>query len=92
MGNATLTATTPVCITVVGIFHGLTDNKNEKELFVKKLFEPFFSTKLIGQGTGMGLAISRQIVDFHNGTLQFEPNGELGTIFLIDMPTSRFLA
>lgn len=56
---------------------------------VEKLFEPFFSTKLIGQGTGMGLAISRQIIDFHHGTLQYEPNGELGTAFQIDVPMSR---
>lgn len=56
---------------------------------VEKLFEPFFSTKPIGQGTGMGLAISQQIIDFHNGTLQYEPSGHLGTTFQIDLPTSR---
>ncbi|NEO46450.1 MAG: hypothetical protein F6K55_20915 [Moorea sp. SIO4A3] len=44
-----------------------------------KLFEPFVSTKPIGQGTGMGLAISQQIIDFHQGTLRYQGNGELQT-------------
>ena len=53
---------------------------------IAKLFEPFFSTKPVGQGTGMGLAISQQIIDFHQGTLQYQPNGELETTFQIELP------
>ena len=53
---------------------------------IAKLFEPFFSTKPIGQGTGMGLAISQQIIDFHHGTLKYHANGEFETNFQIDLP------
>lgn len=54
---------------------------------IAKLFEPFFSTKPIGQGTGMGLAISQQIIDFHHGTLTYHANGEFETSFQIALPT-----
>ncbi|MEM9214971.1 MAG: GAF domain-containing protein [Cyanobacteria bacterium P01_F01_bin.150] len=53
---------------------------------IAKLFEPFFSTKPVGQGTGMGLAISKQIIDFHQGTLQYQHNGSLETTFQIQLP------
>jgi len=53
----------------------------------ESLFEPFVTTKSIGQGTGQGLAISRHII--HNklqGTLSFETETGCGTTFLIQIP------
>ncbi len=50
----------------------------------EKAFEPFFSTK--EDGMGMGLAISRSIVEAHNGSLCASPNEPHGTIFRITLP------
>ncbi|NEQ51883.1 MAG: HAMP domain-containing histidine kinase, partial [Leptolyngbya sp. SIO3F4] len=56
----------------------------------QKIFNPFFTTKSIGQGTGMGLSISYQIiVENHGGTLEcFSEMGE-GTKFIISIPVKQ---
>lgn len=51
----------------------------------KRLFEPFHSTK--SNGMGMGLPISRSIVEAHNGRLRFDNTGNGGATFHIDLPT-----
>ncbi|GFE85179.1 hypothetical protein GCM10011488_01330 [Steroidobacter agaridevorans] len=51
---------------------------------MKKIFEPFFTTK--PSGMGMGLAISRTIIEAHNGRLWAENNPELGATFWLAMP------
>ena len=58
-----------------------------------KIFEPFFTTKAIGKGTGMGLAISYQIVnDKHNGSLECQSLVDRGTKFIIRIPNFWSLA
>ena len=56
----------------------------------QKIFNPFFTTKPIGKGTGMGMSISYQIVvEKHGGKLDcFSKVGE-GTEFVIQIPVSR---
>jgi PAS domain S-box-containing protein len=51
---------------------------------VDRIFDAFFTTK--SQGSGMGLAISRSIVESHGGRLWAAPNGELGTRFHFALP------
>ncbi|MGZ8502324.1 MAG: hybrid sensor histidine kinase/response regulator, partial [Candidatus Limnocylindrales bacterium] len=52
-----------------------------------KLFVPFFSTKAPGQGTGLGLSVSFDIVRRHDGTLSYEPApGGRGARFIVDLP------
>ncbi|MBW4563663.1 MAG: sensor histidine kinase [Mojavia pulchra JT2-VF2] len=53
----------------------------------KRIFDPFFTTKPVGKGTGMGMAISYQIItEKHSGKLQcFSSLGE-GTKFIIQVP------
>jgi signal transduction histidine kinase len=56
----------------------------------KRIFDPFFTTKPVGKGTGMGMAISYQIItEKHNGKLQcFSTIGE-GTKFIIQVPIQQ---
>jgi two-component system NtrC family sensor kinase len=56
-----------------------------------KLFEPFFSTKKIGKGTGLGLAVCYGIVKMHKGKIKIESNdnpdkGETGSSFVVELP------
>jgi signal transduction histidine kinase len=49
-----------------------------------RLFEPFFTTKQ--NGTGLGLAVTRQIIEEHNGTIQVESRPGEGTTFTVMLP------
>jgi signal transduction histidine kinase len=54
-----------------------------------KVFDHFFTTKEVGQGTGQGLAIARRIiVEKHGGTLKFETQVGRGTTFVIRLPVN----
>ena len=53
----------------------------------QQLFNPFFTTKPVGEGTGMGLSISYRIVnEKHGGSLQCFSKPEQGTTFVITIP------
>ena len=52
-----------------------------------RIYDPFFTTKKVGQGTGQGLAITRNIVvDRHGGAISFETETGQGTTFTIRIP------
>jgi two-component system, NtrC family, sensor kinase len=53
------------------------------------VFEPYFTTKKVGEGTGMGLDISRQIVENHHGRIYFETEPGKGTTFFVDIPLNQ---
>ena len=53
-----------------------------------KIFQPFFTTKPTGQGTGLGLSLSYDIVKAHGGELIFESKDGEGTTFTIQIPIS----
>ena len=56
----------------------------------QRLFENFFTTKPIGQGTGLGMAITRDIVENkHGGKLSFESTEGQGTTFTLTIPTKK---
>jgi signal transduction histidine kinase len=56
----------------------------------KRIFDPFFTTKPVGKGTGMGMAISYQIItEKHNGKLQCFSTLGKGTKFIIQVPIQQ---
>ncbi|MEO6548972.1 MAG: ATP-binding protein [Ferruginibacter sp.] len=66
----------------------VTDNGNGIPAKVlDKIFQPFFTTKPTGQGTGLGLSLSYDIVKVHGGTLQVETSEGEGTTFHILLPS-----
>lgn len=53
---------------------------------IKKIFDPFYTTKAIGQGTGLGLSLSYSIIKRHNGRIDVNSEPEKGTRFRIWLP------
>ena len=53
------------------------------------IFEPYFTTKGTGIGTGMGLDISRQIVENHHGRIYFETEIGKGSTFYVEIPLNQ---
>src|SRR5688572_1436598 len=53
---------------------------------VDKIFQPFFTTKPTGQGTGLGLSLSYDIINAHGGKLIVETKVDKGTAFIIQLP------
>ena len=60
---------------------------SEKDL--PHIFEPFYSTKDVGKGTGLGLAVVYGIITHHNGSITVENTSEKGTTFLIKLPIEQ---
>ena len=52
----------------------------------EKIFQPFFTTKPTGQGTGLGLSLSYDIVKSHGGELKVQAGKEQGSEFIINIP------
>jgi signal transduction histidine kinase len=51
-----------------------------------RIYDPFFTTKALGQGTGLGLAITYGIVQEHQGAIACESTLGQGTRFVIRLP------
>ena len=67
----------------------VTDNGNGiPQKVLDKIFQPFFTTKPTGQGTGLGLSLSYDIVKAHGGELKVETKEGEGSEFIILIPVS----
>ncbi|HRD57708.1 MAG TPA: ATP-binding protein [Ferruginibacter sp.] len=65
----------------------VSDNGNGiPEAIKDKIFQPFFTTKPTGSGTGLGLSLSYDIVKAHGGDLEVETKEGEGTAFIIQLP------
>lgn len=53
-----------------------------------RMYEPFFTTKPLGEGTGLGLAVVHGIVKFHGGLIDVSSKPGRGTSFTIDLPAA----
>lgn len=62
--------------TGVGIPHAIQD----------RIFDPFYTTKILEKGTGLGLSVSDRIVRQHEGTLEFESKLGQGSTFTVNLP------
>ena len=66
------------------------DNGNGMTDEVKaKVYENFFTTKPVGQGTGLGMAITRKIIEQHHGAIHFDSTENVGTRFKLTIPISK---
>ena len=71
------------------VFISVKDNGNGiPQKIVDKIFQPFFTTKPTGQGTGLGLSLSYDIVKAHHGELTVETKEGEGSEFIIQLPIS----
>ena len=59
------------------------------EEIAEKITEPFFTTKTTGEGLGLGLSISRAILEDYGGTLSFAPAEGGGTLTTVSLPPAR---
>lgn len=57
-----------------------------KEEHLNQLFNPFFTTKPVGQGTGLGLSISYGIIQNHHGNIEVSSQLGTGTCFKVSLP------
>ena len=54
---------------------------------INKIFQPFFTTKPTGQGTGLGLSLSYDIIKVHAGEIKVNTNEGKFTEFVINIPS-----
>ena len=62
------------------------DGPGMSEQVRERIFEPFYTTKEVGQGTGLGLSISHGIVEAHGGEMEVDSTPGRGTIFRVRLP------
>src|ERR1700722_11122480 len=69
------------------IFITVSDNGNGiPQKVIDKIFQPFFTTKPTGQGTGLGLSLSYDIIKAHGGEIKVQTAEGEGTAFIIQLP------
>jgi two-component system NtrC family sensor kinase len=81
----TVTVSTKKVGSIVEIFVKDNGNGIPKKL-VDKIFQPFFTTKPTGQGTGLGLSLSYDIVKVHGGEIKIVTEEGKGATFIISLP------
>ncbi|HYM60358.1 MAG TPA: ATP-binding protein [Thermoanaerobaculia bacterium] len=85
-GNLSITTAAPDDLSVVIVIE---DNGiGIPEDLLPRLFDPFVTTKEEGKGVGLGLAISRSIVERHEGKIEVKSQPGRGTAFTITLPTT----
>lgn len=65
------------------------NGKGISEENIVKVFDPFYTTKPVGEGTGLGLPISQAIIEKHNGIIEVQSEVNVGTCFKITLPIAK---
>ncbi len=81
-------STDPTGFVVIGISdtgRGIPENVR------KNIFRPFYTTKPVGEGTGLGLSICHSIVNSYGGSIRFETETGVGTLFQVYFPVAKGL-
>ena len=52
----------------------------------QKMFDPFFTSKPIGEGTGLGMSIAYKIIEAHRGSIEVESELNVGTVITVTLP------
>ncbi len=74
------------------VYIDVSDNgKGMSTEVLNQIFEPFFTTKGAGEGTGLGMAISQQIMEQHNGDIKAVSTEGVGTTFTLTLPIDNDL-
>ena len=74
---------------MVGSGYHLNNGPGIPDEIKDKIFQPFFTTKPTGQGTGLGLSLSYDIVKAHGGELKVETKEGEGSTFIIQLSTLK---
>ena len=56
---------------------------------IDKVFDPFFTTREPGRGTGLGLTVVKNIIEEHRGRIKVESNPGEGSFFIVELPLSQ---
>lgn len=56
---------------------------------IDKIFQPFFTTKGVGNGSGLGLSVVHGIIKGHRGSIEYKENTSTGAIFTITFPKQK---
>lgn len=76
----------------LNVYIDVSDNgKGMSAEVLNQIFEPFFTTKGAGEGTGLGMAISQQIMEQHNGDIKAVSTEGVGTTFTLTLPINNDL-
>jgi two-component system NtrC family sensor kinase len=53
---------------------------------LSKIFDPFYTTKPVSEGTGLGLSMTHSIIERHKGSIEVQSDPDCGTIFTVVIP------
>ena len=85
-GGGVLTVTSRVNTDLVAIqFSDTGPGMSEPD----RVFDPFYTTRPVGQGTGLGLSMCYGIIQEHGGKISCQNKDEGGAVFLIELPAAE---
>jgi len=86
-GGTLIVSTRPDDLAVVLVVEDTGPGMDDETL--EKIFLPFFTTKEVNEGTGLGLAVVHGIVTSHGGSIEVESEPDVGTRFVIRLPAAE---